>query len=153
MFPPWLMNLDLGQNNFSVFEKLSSLRVLDVSCNGFGDELLSLLNKLVYLDLLGNDIPFSNLDLVGNLTLLSVLKLSYNELKGAVPEDLTSIVCRLSVLDLSDNEISGLRPSFITDPSTCSENRLKELYMGNTKFDALRDVYDTSCYLYEGRRL
>ncbi|PHT67255.1 hypothetical protein T459_26742 [Capsicum annuum] len=120
MFPPWfsnltrLMNLDLGQNNFddsiSAFEKLSSLRVLDVS--------------------------------------------------GPVPEDLTSIFCRLSVLDLSDNEISGLRPSFIRDPSTCSENRLKELYMGNTKFDdarafsdALRDVYDTSCYLYEGRQV
>ncbi|PHT38416.1 hypothetical protein CQW23_21989 [Capsicum baccatum] len=147
--PPWfcnltrLMNLDLGQNNFddstSVFEKLSSLRVLDVSGNGFGDSLLSSLSKLnnlVYLDLFGNDIHFTNLRLLGNLTSLSVLKLRYNELKGPVPEALTSIFCRLSVLDLSDNEkISGLLPSFIRNPSSCIENRLKELYIGNTKFD------------------
>ncbi|XP_049356807.1 receptor-like protein EIX2 [Solanum verrucosum] len=148
IIPPWfsnltmLMNLHLGgQNKFddptNVLEKLSSLRVLDVSNNGFGDSLLSSLSKLnnlVYLDLLGNDIHFSSLHLLGNLTSLSVLKLRFNTLKGLIPEGLTSIFCRLSVLDLSDNEISGLLPTFIRDPSSCLENRLKELYMGNTKF-------------------
>ncbi|MCD7451822.1 hypothetical protein HAX54_013535 [Datura stramonium] len=145
--PPWfsnltsLMNLDLGQNNFNgptnIFEELSSLRVLDVSSNGFGDSLLSSLSKLnnlVYLDLLGNDIHLSNLHFLRNLTSLSVLKLRYNELKGPILEALTSIFCRLSVLDLSDNEITGLLPKFIRDPSSCLENRLKELYIGNTKF-------------------
>ncbi|KAK4715496.1 hypothetical protein R3W88_013834 [Solanum pinnatisectum] len=130
--PPWfsnltrLMNLDLGQNKFddptNVLEKLSSLRVLDVSSNGFGDSLLSSLSKLnnlVYLDLLGNGIHFSSLHLLGNLTSLSVLKLRLNVLKGLIPED---------------NEISGLLPTLIRDPSSCLENRLKELYIGNTKF-------------------
>ncbi|PHT35892.1 hypothetical protein CQW23_23592 [Capsicum baccatum] len=104
IIPPWFsnltsfMNLDHGQNNFdhstNVFEKLSSLRVLDISSNGFGDSLLSSLNKLnnlVYLDLLGNDIHYSNLHLLGNLTSVSVLKLRYSELKRLVPEALTSI--------------------------------------------------------------
>lgn len=147
IIPPWfsnltrLMNLDLGQNNFddptNILGQLSSLRVLDVFGNEFGDSLLSSLSKLnnlVYLDLLGNGIHFSYLHLLGNLTSLSVLKLGINELKGPVPEALTSIFCRLSVLDLSDNEISGLLPTFIRDPSSCLGDHLKELYIGNTKF-------------------
>ncbi|CAN4124909.1 unnamed protein product [Withania somnifera] len=148
VIPPWfsnltrLMNLDLYQNNFddptNILGQLSSLRVLDVSGNQFGDSLLSSLSKLnnlVYLDLSGNGIHLSNLHLLGNLTSLSVLKFRYSELKGPIPENLTNIFCRLSVLDLSDNEITGLLPTFIRDPLICADNRLEEIYIGNTKFN------------------
>lgn len=145
--PPWfsnltsLKNLNLAQNIFegptSILEQLSSLRVLDVSANKFGDSLLrslSKLNNLVYLDLSLYGLHLSNLHFFTNLTSLSVLILGSNELQGPTHEALTSTFCRLSVLDLSYNKISGLLPTFIRDPSSYPENRLKELYLENTKF-------------------
>ncbi|KAG5534820.1 hypothetical protein RHGRI_022815 [Rhododendron griersonianum] len=108
-----LQYLDLSGNYFSgpipnTLESLTSLTVLDLSENNFNDTIkekyfLCNLRSLVYMDLsfnfrLRGSVP----GCFGNLTSLSVFKLSWNDFEGPLPSCMGNMT-QLTVLDLSSN--------------------------------------------------
>ncbi|KAG5534815.1 hypothetical protein RHGRI_022810 [Rhododendron griersonianum] len=108
-----LQYLDLSGNYFSgpipnTLESLTSLTVLDLSENNFNDTIkekyfLCNLRSLVYMDLSFNiGLRGSVPGCFGNLTSLSVFKLSRNDFEGPLPSCMGNMT-QLTVLDLSRN--------------------------------------------------
>ncbi|GAA0149708.1 transmembrane signal receptor [Lithospermum erythrorhizon] len=113
-----LQSLILGDNNFlrdipKSLPGLSNLTVLDLSKNNFGDdiqEIFGQFTKISYLILYGNTYT-GGLHSSGILKLqnLSGLDLSYNNLSGPLPPEISQMLS-LKVLALSSNRFSGNIP-------------------------------------------
>ncbi|XP_020884723.1 receptor-like protein 12 [Arabidopsis lyrata subsp. lyrata] len=134
-----LRSLDLSFNNFSSssipseFGYLNRLEVLALSTNGFIGQVpssISNLSLLSFLDLTYNELTGS-FPLVHNLTKLSVLGLSHNHISGNIPSSLLTLPF-LSTLDLTENHLTGP----IDIPNSSFSSRLVSLRLANNQFEA-----------------
>ncbi|KAL1190477.1 Receptor like protein 23 [Cardamine amara subsp. amara] len=115
-----LRYLNLSHNNFissplpSEFGNLNRLEVLSLSSSGFQGQVsssFSNLSLLSHLDLSHNELT-GNLPLVGNLSKLSFLKLSYNHISGTLDSDNSLFkLHNLLTLNLAFNNFSSSLPS------------------------------------------
>ncbi|EOY20414.1 Receptor like protein 33 [Theobroma cacao] len=117
-----LQRLNLAHNYFNgsisseLFNQLVSLTHLNLSCNSFSDLIpyeISLLSKLVSLDLSRNGYPSLRFDSQGSLPnhvselqLLGDISISNNLISGGVPSWLFTLPS-LGRLDLSHNKLTG----------------------------------------------
>ena len=146
-FPSWLLenNTRLGvvnlNNNlftgpFHLSIPLNSTYEMDVSNNQLSGQLQgnigTILPKIGILYLFKNDfkgyLPFS----IGNMSLLDVLNLSFNNFSGEVPKDLLAGCFQLQILGLSNNKFSGHLLS-----STFNFTKLKVLKINDNQFSGI----------------
>ncbi|KAK4487631.1 hypothetical protein RD792_005719 [Penstemon davidsonii] len=111
-----LKSLSIGGNfsNFQELMKLKSLDVLDMSRNGFGGHIPSVISRMASLKSLSFRGCFRTGSLQGfcRLRNLVELDLSWNRLSGVIPSCLGSLTS-LKVLDLSRNDFVGKIPQTI----------------------------------------
>ncbi|CAL9222276.1 unnamed protein product [Arabidopsis halleri] len=133
-----LSYLNIGFNNFTSsslpyeFGNLHKLEVLDVTSNSFFGQVpptISNLTQLTELYLSTNDLT-GCLPLVQNLTKLSWLELSYNQFSGTIPSSLFTMPF-LSYLSLGGNNLNGS----IEASNSFSSSRLESLYLGKNHFE------------------
>ncbi|XP_075666489.1 cuscuta receptor 1-like [Castanea sativa] len=143
-FPGWLLvnntrlgvlslnnNLFMGQLHLSL--PLNSTYAMDVSNNQLSGHLQgnigNILPKIRILHLFKNDfegyLPFS----IGNMSLLGILNLSFNNFSGEVPTESLAGCFLLQILDLSNNKFSGHLLS-----STFNFTKLKVLKINDNQF-------------------
>ncbi|XP_019100786.1 PREDICTED: receptor like protein 30-like [Camelina sativa] len=135
-----LSYLNLSHNNFtssplsSEFSHLNKLEVLSLSSNGFTGQVpssYSNLTLLTKLDISHNELT-DNFQLLQNLTKLSILDLSYNQFSGTVPSSLLTMPF-LSHLDIRGNHLTGP----IKVPNSSSSSRLEHLFLGHNHFQGI----------------
>lgn len=98
-----------GQIPVWLGQKLSNLKVLDLSCSSISGSIpssLGSLSRLSSLNLSSNLITGNMPTALENLHSLSVLDLSQNLLTGQIPTEVSSLRS-LTILDLSSNYLSG----------------------------------------------
>ncbi|KAM4113349.1 hypothetical protein ACJW30_05G214000 [Castanea mollissima] len=143
-FPGWLLvnntrlgvlslnnNLFMGPLHLSL--PLNSTYAMDVSNNQLSGHLQgnigNILPKIRILHLFKNDfegyLPFS----IGNMSLLGILNLSFNNFSGEVPKESLAVCFLLEILDLSNNKFSGHLLS-----STFNFTKLKVLNINDNQF-------------------
>nr|POF24470.1 lrr receptor-like serine/threonine-protein kinase gso1 [Quercus suber] len=143
-FPNWLLvnntrleffslnnNLFMGPLHLSL--PLNSTYAMDVSNNQLSGHLQgnigNILPKIRILHLFKNDfegfLPFS----IGNMSLLGILNLSFNNFSGEVPKESLAGCFLLQILDLSNNKFSGPLLS-----STFNFTELKVLKINDNQF-------------------
>ncbi|KAL0012854.1 hypothetical protein SO802_007962 [Lithocarpus litseifolius] len=143
-FPGWLLvnntrlevfslsnNLFMGPLHLSL--PLNSTYAMDVSNNQLSGHLQgnigNILPKIRILHLFKNDfegyLPFS----IGNMSLLGILNLSFNNFSGEVPTESLAGCFLLQILDLSNNKFSGHLFS-----STFNFTKLKVLKINDKQF-------------------
>nr|POE66841.1 phytosulfokine receptor 1 [Quercus suber] len=143
-FPNWLLvnntrleffslnnNLFMGPLHLSL--PLNSTYAMDVSNNQLSGHLQgnigNILPKIRILHLFKNDfegyLPFS----IGNMSLLGILNLSFNNFSGEVPEESLAGCFLLQILDLSNNKFGGHLLS-----STFNFTELKVLKINDNQF-------------------
>ncbi|KFK31064.1 hypothetical protein AALP_AA6G063700 [Arabis alpina] len=129
--------LNLSHNNFTSsslpfeFNNLKTLEVLSLSSNGFIGQVpssFSNLTFLTHLDLSHNELTGS-FQLVQNLTKLFILDLSYNHFSGNIPSSLLATPF-LSRLDLRGNHLTGP----VEVPNSSSPSSLEHLFLGRNHF-------------------
>ncbi|KAM4113364.1 hypothetical protein ACJW30_05G215400 [Castanea mollissima] len=143
-FPGWLLvnntrlgvlslnnNLFMGPLHLSL--PLNSTYAMDVSNNQLSGHLQgnigNILPKIRILHLFKNDfegyLPLS----IGNMSLLGILNLSFNNFSGEVPKESLAVCFLLEILDLSNNKFSGHLLS-----STFNFTKLKVLKINDNQF-------------------
>ncbi|KAM4113351.1 hypothetical protein ACJW30_05G214200 [Castanea mollissima] len=143
-FPNWLLvnntrleffslnnNLFMGPLHLSL--PLNSTYAMDVSNNQLSGHLQenigNILPKIRILHLFKNDfegyLPLS----IGNMSLLGILNLSFNNFSGEVPKESLAVCFLLEILDLSNNKFSGHLLS-----STFNFTKLKVLKINDNQF-------------------
>ncbi|KAM4113353.1 hypothetical protein ACJW30_05G214400 [Castanea mollissima] len=143
-FPGWLLvnntrlgvlslnnNLFMGPLHLSL--PLNSTYAMDVSNNQLSGHLQenigNILPKIRILHLFKNDfegyLPLS----IGNMSLLGILNLSFNNFSGVVPKESLAVCFLLEILDLSNNKFSGHLLS-----STFNFTKLKVLKINDNQF-------------------
>ncbi|XVE62761.1 hypothetical protein DITRI_Ditri06bG0145400 [Diplodiscus trichospermus] len=139
-----LVSIDLSNDRFNAvedvipngFQNLSSLKFLDLSWNLFSPSLipswLSNLNQLQFLGLGNVGLQGNFSSVIGNLSSLTNLDLSINQLETIVPKCLESL-CNLREMDLSDNEIDHEVSEIIESLSKCSSDSLESLDVSRNK--------------------
>ncbi|PWA42834.1 leucine-rich repeat protein [Artemisia annua] len=149
--PPSLLNsqellvLDVARNNFSgklviTSHKICNLEIVSLNSNGFGsgeddDELLKFVDALSICKSLGLlNLSYNRMrgflpDSLGNLSAsLYYLGLRSNVIQGSLPASIGNLIS-LMFLDVNSNLIEGPIP-----PSICSFNNLRYLDMSNNSF-------------------
>ncbi|XVE62766.1 hypothetical protein DITRI_Ditri06bG0145900 [Diplodiscus trichospermus] len=118
------------------FQNLSSIKFLDLSGNLFSPSSipgwLSNLNQLQFLGLGGVGLQGNFSSVIGNMTSLTHLFLSGNQLGTTVPKCLESL-CNLRALDLSFNGIDYEVSEIIESLSKCTLDRLETLNVAFNK--------------------
>ncbi|KAM3749805.1 hypothetical protein ACB098_05G214100 [Castanea mollissima] len=143
-FPGWLLvnntrlgvlslnnNLFMGPLHLSL--PLNSTYAMDVSNNQLSGHLQenigNILPKIRILHLFKNDfegyLPLS----IGNMSLLGILNLSFNNFSGEVPKESLAVCFLLEILDLSNNKFSGHLLS-----STFNFTKIKLLKINDNQF-------------------
>ncbi|KAL7586710.1 hypothetical protein Lser_V15G41215 [Lactuca serriola] len=127
-----IQHLDLSLNSVegtfpSVFTKMTSLRVLDLSQNML-NSLLPTMPNYLHLDLSGNQLTGSISTFLGNL---SKLDLSFNQLNGSIPESFGNLAA-LTYLDLSFNRLTGPIPSSLGRLVSLQTVSLRSNLLNNT---------------------
>ncbi|GLU11464.1 hypothetical protein SLE2022_282050 [Rubroshorea leprosula] len=139
---PCLSELHLPSCGLSVLHQtpssvnFSSLRVLDLSNNGFNSSLpnwLFELQKLEYLDLNSNNLGGNFPAEFSNMTSLQMLDLSQNSfIPGQIPISL-GYLCNLKTLVLSNNSLIGEVTEFFDVLSMCNNSSLETLDLARTQ--------------------
>jgi len=137
MYLPFVYFLSLSNNSFQgnihkSFCNFSSLRLLDLSRNGFSGFIPKCLTKrnsiLRVLNLAGNKLTGYVSDTISSSCNLRFLDLNGNNFRGVIPKSLTNCQ-RLQVLNLGNNMFSGRFPCFLRKIST-----LRVLILRSNKF-------------------
>ncbi|XAR65467.1 Non-specific serine/threonine protein kinase [Bertholletia excelsa] len=117
-----------------------SISTLDLTGNCMGSTihhwLLHLSGTLVDLNLIGACLKSPILDIFQNMTSLSILSLSVNQLEGALPKSLGKL-CNLKMLDLSINNYTEDLSEFLNNLSGCIEKKMKILNLFGNHFTGL----------------
>ncbi|XP_021821645.1 LRR receptor-like serine/threonine-protein kinase GSO1, partial [Prunus avium] len=72
------------------------------------------------------------MDVWGNMSSLTVLNLTDNQLEGDITNSFSEL-CSLRSLGLSNNNLSGEFPKFVQILSKCSQKQLEGLYLSNNR--------------------
>ncbi|PRP81868.1 LRR receptor-like serine/threonine-protein kinase GSO2-like [Planoprotostelium fungivorum] len=102
----------------AIFDRLTSLRHLDLSSNGFSRLPSSLFNStsIEMLNVEQNEIDGTEIDFE-NMTNLREIRLSQNKYRGAIPSSLCDLP-HLKVVALDGNRFSGVIPTCLFHSST-----------------------------------
>jgi uncharacterized protein YjdB len=114
-------NLKLAKNNLqgnipeSLFELMAVTRMAD-EAESRTETTEAILSGLIELDLSGNKLSGVIPEGIGNLTLLTTLRLDNNKLTGNLPASLSKLT-KLTTLSISHNELDGKIPDEVLESS------------------------------------
>ncbi|XP_021817060.1 probable LRR receptor-like serine/threonine-protein kinase At4g36180 [Prunus avium] len=130
--PPPILST-LSYINFSQSLASADLSGNDLSTSSIFLWLSNYNASLVYLDLSANQLVGSIPDVLGNMSSLTHLDLQSNQFEGGVPHSFARL-CSLQYLGLSSNNLSGQLSKFVQILlSTCAQNSLEMLDLGNNQ--------------------
>ncbi|XP_022746280.1 probable LRR receptor-like serine/threonine-protein kinase At4g36180 [Durio zibethinus] len=136
-----IVSIDLSSNGvegviLNGFQNISSLKFLDLSWNSFSSSStliwLSNLNRLQFLGLRGVSLQGNFSIAIRNLSSLTHLDLSDNQLEIIEPKCLESL-CNLREMDLSNNGIDQEVSEIIESLPRCSLDRLESLNVASNQ--------------------